>query len=201
MKPQICHIKLILFPKYVGNFGKRKAKRGAGGEVNRVAGVSSGSEEHGGGRYQRAADPCPSACPSVDVHACVRVAALADVHDADVVDDGFDDGADEHRFQYAEGTAPAICEAEIRSIECSHCKLRLGITDKRAVNARCALCGKVTNIAEAREKQKLVPAKLPRVDVVAQCRACKAYVGVPKKVATFQCASCGQVNVAGAIRA
>ena len=120
---------------------------------------------------------------------------------AALVDDGFDDGADEHRFQYAEGTAPAICEAEIRSIECSHCKLRLGITDKRAVNARCALCGKVTNIAEAREKQKLVPAKLPRADVVAQCRACKAYVGVPKKVATFQCASCGQVNVAGAIRA
>ena len=31
-------------------------------------------------------------------------------------------------------------------------------------------------------------------------RRCQVYVGVPKKVATFQCASCGQVNVAGAIR-
>ena len=103
-------------------------------------------------------------------------------------------------------------------------------------------------------RQKVVAAKMPRIDVVAQCelsavstmshtkalaetlrtvrrcragrgqwaamllapercaasahltchvaagRRCKIYVGVPKKVATFQCSECGQVNVAGALR-
>jgi hypothetical protein len=44
-------------------------------------------------------------------------------------EDGEDDGfKDDIKFTYAQGTAEQITKATIRSIECQHCKLRLGIT-------------------------------------------------------------------------
>jgi hypothetical protein len=46
---------------------------------------------------------------------------------------GEDDGVssnedDDFEFQYADGTAQQILDATVMSIECQHCKLRLGIT-------------------------------------------------------------------------
>jgi len=147
--------------------------------------------------------PAPRLAPAAAVCSCWRLMSLACARHAgaDSFRSGEDDGFDDHLMvQYAEGTAQQILDADIMSIECQHCKLRLGLTDSRAVFARCSMCGKTTSIADARQKQKVVPAKLPQIDLVVQCRRCKEYVGVPKKVATFQCACCGQVNVAGAIR-
>ena len=41
-------------------------------------------------------------------------------------DNDFED--DEVEMQYADGTAQQILDATVMSIECQHCKLRLGIT-------------------------------------------------------------------------
>lgn len=44
-------------------------------------------------------------------------------------DDGFSSNEDDDvEFQYADGTAQQILDATVMSIECQHCKLRLGIT-------------------------------------------------------------------------
>jgi len=78
--------------------------------------------------------------------------------------------------------------------------VRLGLPAVSVTETKCSLCGVVTNIAVQKSQEAKIPPRMPRTDEVRSCSRCKILVAVPEQVVTFQCADCGQVNVAGCIR-
>mmetsp|Transcript_21754 Transcript_21754/g.51633 ORF Transcript_21754/g.51633 Transcript_21754/m.51633 type:complete len:122 (+) Transcript_21754:156-521(+) len=105
---------------------------------------------------------------------------------------------------YAEGTPNEIARCKIKTISCQGCHVRLGIPDTGGKGQapeflRCSFCGESTNVLETQQREKQFPPKMPAVGSVSKCTRCHKFVGVPRKVSTFQCGYCKTVNVAGAL--